>query len=91
MDRSKTANPIKGLFNALFILCVFAFLIYGAYAALSQPADINEYENRLANQFPAVTLSGFRDGSVQDAVENALRDQVHLDQDIEEDYFYCDT
>ena len=91
MDRSKTANPIKGLFNALFILCVFAFLLYGAYSALFRPTEVNDYENRTANQFPAVTLSGFRDGSVQDAVENALRDQVHLAQDMEEDYFYCDT
>ena len=91
MDRSKTANPIRGLFDALFILCVFAFLIYGAYVALFQPTDVNEYENRTANQFPAVTLSGFRDDSVQDAVEDALRDQVHLAQDMEEDYFYYDT
>ena len=91
MARSKTAQWTRRVLDALFILCVCAFLIYGAYTALFQPAEVNEYENRTANQFPTVTLSGFRDGSLQDAVEDALTDQVYLAQDLEEDYFYYDT
>lgn len=40
------------------------------------PGDINYYENRKANQPPALSLSGFLSSQFQDGLENSLSDQV---------------
>lgn len=68
----------KKLLNALFVGAVLLVLLAGLVRTLLFPEEINEYENRYAEQAPALTLSGFADGSFQQAMDDALSDQVFL-------------
>lgn len=64
----------------VFVLAVIAFLLAGLLRTLLFPKELNYYENRYANQFPAFSLASYGDGSFQDGVEESLADQVYLAQ-----------
>lgn len=91
MEGKPADKRIRIAIDALFILSVCLFLIYGAIHAVLFPTEVNAYENRSANQFPAFTGHGFLSGGDQDAVEDALTDQVFLAQSMEETYYRLDT
>ena len=63
-------------------LCCAAAVILalssGFVRAVFFPKDVNEYESRMANQFPAFTAGGFADSSFQNGAEDALSDQYPL-------------
>ena len=69
---------ISTLLNAAMILGVVLFLLAGLAKAILRPKELNDYENRTAEQLPAFTLSGWLDGSFQDGVETGLGDQAPL-------------
>lgn len=50
------------------------------------PVDINEYENRYAEQLPSYTLESWLDGSFQDGIETALSDQLPAAMKAKEAY-----
>lgn len=82
---------MKKYIDILFVCAVFAILVSGLARTLLFPEEINQYENRYANQVPAVTLAGYGDGSVQDAVDAALMDQVIGAQSMKALYNRCTT
>lgn len=49
-----------------FAAAVILALSSGAVRAVFFPKDVNEYESRMANQFPAFTAESFADFSFQD-------------------------
>ena len=64
--------------HILFICAVMAILAAGLICAAAFPKEINQYENRYANQWPAFTAAGYLDGTYQDGVDAALMDQIPL-------------
>ena len=68
----------KKLLHALFVGAVLLVLLAGLAKTLFFPEEINEYENRYAQQVASPTLSGFLDGSFQTSMDEALSDQVPL-------------
>lgn len=66
----------KKLLNALFVGAVLLVLLAGLAKTLFFPEEINEYENRYAEQIEPPTLSAFLDGSFQESMDGALSDQV---------------
>ena len=66
----------KKLLNALFVGAVLLVLLAGLAKTLFFPEEINEYENRYAEQVDPPTLSAFLDGSFQESMDGALSDQV---------------
>lgn len=71
---------MNALFNRLTAAGIVAFLLLGLVWMYLHPDQINQYENRYANQAPAPSLSGYLDSSYQDAFEQALSDQIPLAQ-----------
>lgn len=65
------------LVHKVFVVAVMAILTAGLIRTLWFPKEINGYENRYAEQMPAVTAAGYLSGQVQDQVDAALMDQVH--------------
>ena len=49
-----------------FAAAVLLALSTGFVRAVFFPKDVNEYESRMANQFPAFTAESFADSSFQD-------------------------
>lgn len=66
----------KKLLNALFVGAVLLVLLAGLAKTLFFPEEINEYENRYAEQVEPPTLSTVLDGSFQESMDGALSDQV---------------
>lgn len=61
--------------DPLCLVCLF-FAILGIFKILFFPININEYENRYAEQLPRFALEGWMAGSFQDEMEAALSDQL---------------
>lgn len=72
--------------NAAMLLGVVLFLLAGLARAILHPKEINDYENRTAEQLPAFTLSGWLDGSFQEKVEAALGDQAPFSVTMKKHY-----
>lgn len=72
--------------HILFVCAVMAILTAGLCRTVFFPKEINSYENRYANQMPAFSVSGYLGGSYQDAVDNALMDQIPLAQRMKSVY-----
>lgn len=70
----------------LFVLAVIAFLTLGLARSIWAPKAINSYENRYAEQMPAVSAAGYLDTTFQDGVEAGLMDQVPLAQTMKSLY-----
>ena len=70
----------------LFVLAVIAFLTLGLARSIWAPKAINSYENRYAEQMPAVSVAGYLDTTFQDGVEAGLMDQVPLAQTMKSLY-----
>ena len=70
----------------LFVLAVIAFLTLGLARSIWAPKAINSYENRYAEQMPAVSVAGYLDTTFQDGVEAGLMDQVPLAQTMKSFY-----
>ena len=51
-------------------------LVLGGLCAVLFPREMNTYENRYAEQFPALTAASYADGSFQSGLETALADQL---------------
>ena len=68
----------KKLLNALFVGAALLVLLAGLAKTLFFPEEINEYENRYAEQVEPPTLSTVLDGSFQESMDGALSDQVFL-------------
>lgn len=72
-------NKTLKIDRAFFLLLVLIFLA-GLLRAVFRPKEINEYENRYANQLVPLTAASYADGSFQDGMESALSDQVQFSQ-----------
>lgn len=77
---------MKKWIDRLFVLGVFAFLLASLGLGILRPKEVNAYENRPAERFPALTLSAAASGEFQDGVEAALADQVPLAQRMKRAY-----
>ena len=71
-------NKLKAIVKLCFAAAVLLALSTGFVRAVFFPKDVNEYESRMANQFPAFTTESFSDSSFQDGAEDALSDQLPL-------------
>lgn len=72
-------NKTLKIDRAFFLLLVLIFLA-GLLRTVFRPTEINEYENRYANQLAPLTAASYADGSFQDGMESALSDQVQFSQ-----------
>lgn len=72
-------NKTLKIDRAFFLLLVLIFLA-GLLRTVFRPKEINEYENRYANQLVPLTAASYADGSFQDGMESALSDQVQFSQ-----------
>ena len=72
-------NKTLKIDRAFFLLLVLIFLA-GLLRTVFRPKEINEYENRYANQLAPLTAVSYADGSFQDGMESALSDQVQFSQ-----------
>lgn len=68
----------RRLIDGVFIGGIVLVLLAGLARTVFSPRDVNAYENRYANQLPALTAAGVLDGTYQQGVDDALSDQVHL-------------
>ena len=59
-------NKLKAIVKLCFAAAVLLALSTGFVRAVFFPKDVNEYESRMANQFPAFTAESFADSSFQD-------------------------
>lgn len=75
----------KGI-NFGFVAILLAFLTVSLVRTLVFPYDINEYENRKAEQVTDVTLSAFLDGSLQDQMEKSFADQALFARTMKKGY-----
>ena len=71
-----TGSKVTKLLQIGFLAGIALFLLCSLGKAMLFPKDINTYENRKANQPPALTFSGFLSSQFQDDLEAALSDQV---------------
>ena len=81
----------KKLADLLFLGAILLILTAGLVSTLLFPDEINDYENRYANQIPAFTLEGWLDGSFQQGVDDALSDQVTLSTTFKRIYNFVRT
>lgn len=77
---------MKRFFNWAFVCGVLAFLVVSLVRTVAFPVEINEYENRKAEQVGTVTLSGFLDGSLQEQLEKAFADQAIFARQMKRGY-----
>ena len=70
----------KRLADVLFLSVILLLLLAGLVRTLFFPKELNTYENRYAQKAPALSVSGFLDGSYQSDLDAALADQVPLSQ-----------
>ena len=69
-----------------FVILLFGVLFAGFARAYLFPIEINEYENRKANQAPALSLGAFLSGDFQNDLDSALSDQVFGAEDAKKNY-----
>lgn len=69
---------MKAIVKLCFAAAVILALSTGFVRAVFFPKDVNEYESRMANQFPEFTEESFADSSFQNGAEDALSDQLPL-------------
>ena len=86
MKRADQDKHIRDLYNAVMLCCTALALLAGLGRTLLRPKEVNFYENRPANTAAPLTVSGWLDGSFQDAMEAALSDQVPLAQTMKKAY-----
>lgn len=86
MKRADRNKHIRDRCNAVMLCCAALVLLAGLARTLLRPKDVNLYENRPANTVAPLTVSGWLDGSFQDAMEAALSDQVPLAQTMKKAY-----
>ena len=86
MKRADKNKRIRDLCNAVMLCCAALALLAGLAHTLLRPKDVNLYENRPANTAAPLTVSGWLDGSFQDAMEAALSDQIPLAQTMKKAY-----
>lgn len=86
MKHTDKTKHIRDLCNAVMLCCAALVLLAGLGRTLLRPKDVNLYENRPANTAAPLTVSGWLDGSFQDAMEAALSDQVPLAQTMKKAY-----
>lgn len=79
-------NKLKAVVKLCFAAAVILALSTGFVRAVFFPKDVNEYESRMANQFPAFTAGGFADSSFQNGAEDALSDQLPLSTYLKKAY-----
>ena len=79
-------NKLKAIVKLCFAAAVILALSTGFVRAVFFPKDVNEYESRMANQFPAFTAGGFADSSFQNGAEDALSDQLPLSTYLKKAY-----
>lgn len=68
-------KTIVKVIDIIFVLGVFAVMLFGLGKAYLSPIETNVYENRTAEKMPVPDLGSFLDGSFQSGVESALSDQ----------------
>ena len=74
-------EPKRGrIHRLLFVLLVTAIAASGLIRTVFFPKDVNTYESRMANKPEGLTVESFGAGAFQDAMEEALADQVPLAQ-----------
>lgn len=71
---------MEKLINLGFLAVLALFLLAGLGKTVFRPKEINDYENRKANQLHRPTVETVLDGKFQSSVEDALSDQVLLAQ-----------
>ncbi len=86
VKRADQNKHIRDRCNAVMLCCAALALLAGLGRTLLRPKDVNIYENRPANTVAPLTVSGWLDGSFQDAMEAALSDQVPLAQTMKKAY-----
>lgn len=67
---------MKKHLDRVVVLGVLAAMLLGLALSVLRQKDVNYYENRTANRMPAFSLSAWLQGDYQDALEDALSDQV---------------
>ena len=70
----------KKRLDILFLAVILLLLLAGLARTLLFPKEINTYENRYADQAPALSVSAFLDGSYQTELDAALGAQVPFAQ-----------
>ncbi|HBB60904.1 MAG TPA: hypothetical protein DCZ61_03820 [Lachnospiraceae bacterium] len=74
-------EPKRGrIHRLLFVLLVTAIAASGLIRTVFFPKDVNTYESRMANKPEGLTVESFGAGAFQDAMEEALADQVPFSQ-----------
>ena len=68
--------------RVLFVAAWAASLLLLGLVPVRGQKDISETENRGLAHFPMLTVSGFLDGSFQDALEKALGDQLLFSEEV---------
>mgnify|MGYP005960982433 CR=1 FL=1 len=72
MKRADQDKHIRDLYNAVMLCCAALVLLAGLGRTLLRPKDVNHYENRPANTVAPLTVSGWLDGSFQDAISSCV-------------------
>ena len=67
---------MKKHLDRAMVLLVLAAMLAGLTLSVLRQKDVNYYENRTANRMPALSLTAWLRGEYQDALEDALSDQV---------------
>lgn len=75
--------------NGAFVLLILLGLLAGLGKTLFRPKEINYYENRYADKTAPLTFEAVMDNSFQDAMEDALADQIPLAQKLKKLYHLC--
>lgn len=76
----------RKIVNIIFIFLFFGISCVCMSFALISPKDKNEYENRKADKFPAVSWNSVIDGSFQSSAEKAFNDQIPYAEDMKKNY-----
>ena len=74
------------IINLLFVLGIFLFLLASFTRTVFFPMEINEYENRKAQQLSPVCMQDYLDSTFQDSMEKSLTDQAYFAQNMKEAY-----
>lgn len=76
----------RKIINIIFILLFFGISCVYMSFAFASAKDKNEYENRKADKFPAISWESVMDGSFQSSVEKAFSDQIPHAEDMKKYY-----
>ncbi|MBQ8606327.1 MAG: hypothetical protein IJ408_06270 [Clostridia bacterium] len=72
--------------NIILVVLFIGALTFGLARTIFLPKSVNEYENRPANKFPAISAGAFMDRSFQEGVDSSLSDQIPFSESLKKLY-----